>query len=116
MADERDLIPRAEREHATFAGMWFATVTLPLPTSEVDPLYVILPDIDLDTAWKCVRWMPRFIVSAVNVAEGAQAAHVGGVAEAAHNVLLAQRSLPVVGSEALLIFDNRQNPWVVAWL
>jgi hypothetical protein len=96
--------------------MWYATVTRPAPVVETDPLYVIIPDWDPKHKWGPCLWQPKVTRYDANVAEPADPAHVGGGAEAAHIVQLARRIMPVVGSIALVLFDNRQNLWVVQWL
>lgn len=51
-----------------------------------DPLPVILPDFDADITWGPCRWQSR---------------------DAA--------TLPNKGDTCLVIFDNRREPWIVAW-
>lgn len=116
MANVRDLIPKSERNHASFAGFWWSYVTTPVPVLETDPLWVIIPDVDLLTKWGPCLWSPKPTRYDANVAEGTDAAHVAGAAEAAHMVQLARRVMPVMNTMCLTVFDNRQNLWVIQWL
>lgn len=85
MALLSDLIDRRTKEHLVLSsGQWYAKVTIPIPIEISDNLFVIIPEISLDIKWGPCRWNPRVL------------------------------TLPVEGSEALVIFDNRQQPWVVA--
>lgn len=65
---------------------FFGQVVAPAPASFASPLNVLLPDIDNTTPWSLGRW-PQ-----------------------SHGT-----TLPTVGTTCLVAFDNRRNPWVVAW-
>lgn len=106
MTDIRELIPVDQRDHAVVQGMWYAKIVAPVPVLETDYMYVVIPDIDNDVVWGPCRWQPRSKKSLVNVAEGV---------EAAHNINLMIPDPPAAGREALVMFDNRQHPWVVTW-
>ena len=105
MADVADLIPLDERVHRQIIGNWFATFGR-TPTSLTDPAYMIIPDIDPYSLWGPCYWMPRCYNQDVNVAEGAESAHM---------ITRALTRLPVAGDFALVAFDNRRLPWVVTW-
>jgi hypothetical protein len=115
MSDVRELIDPHIRNRQTIAGLWYGLVTKPAPLLETSPLFVVIPDIDKNTRWGPCFWSPNVTKVMANVAEGASSAHVGGVAEPAHNIEIARIVLPVVGSECMVLFDNRQNLWVVQW-
>lgn len=55
------------------------------PASLADPATIIVPDYDETLHWSNVRWQARGAV------------------------------LPVKGDECLITFDNRNQPWVIAW-
>jgi hypothetical protein len=115
MSDLNELIDSQVRNHQTIAGLWYGVVTKPAPIAEDSDLFVIIPDIDKNTKWGPCFWSPRVTKIMANVAEPASSAHVGGVAEPAHNIEIARIILPVLKNKCLLLFDNRQNPWVVEW-
>lgn len=64
---------------------WFGTVSV-APADLTDFVTVILPEYDSDLQWGPCRWQSRDATS-----------------------------LPAIGDECLVMFDNRKNPWVVAW-
>ncbi len=92
MAKLSDLISRTGADEA-FSGMgsaiWYATVIAPAPANVNSPLYVDIPDISFfgETKWGPCRWNKN---------------------------MLPASGLPQIGDEVLVIFDNRQHPWVVA--
>ena len=54
--------------------------------SLADPVEVILPDFDSDMRWGPCLWQSRDPIS-----------------------------LPLRGDKCLVVFDNRMNPWILAW-
>lgn len=89
MAKVNDLVSKQHLDQdqgAQGAQVWYATVVGPAPAAAGDDLYVEIPEIMMEIKFGPCYW---------NAGAGT--------------------SLPVVGSEALVIFDNRQQPWVVAW-
>lgn len=91
MATLSDLSSKQGHEQALAgvgANAWFARVVEPAPASANDDLFVDIPEISIlgKVKWSC-RWNAS---------------------------LLIPPSLPQAGDEVLVIFDNRQQPWVVA--
>ena len=89
-----DLITRGALESETAgmgANMWFGTVAAPVPATMNDPLYVDIPDVSFTGQ---VRWGPCRWDSKIYALTG--------------------MTLPILGDEVLIAFDNRQQPWVVA--
>jgi hypothetical protein len=89
-----DLLTREGMDNETAgigAGMWFATVTKPALLAVTDPLYVDIPEMSIlgQVKWGPCRWNSKLYG-------------------------LTGMTLPVVGTEVLVAFDNRQQPWVVA--
>lgn len=76
------------------------------PDSVTQLLTVILPDFSKGVKWPRCKWMPRYEIAQVNVAEGI---------EAAHNVPIPQILFPSRGDECLCVFDNYKELWVVMW-
>ena len=104
--DARALKDQRERQHHTIQGMWYAMVVGPAPLLTTDPLYVVIPDTDPNTKWQAY-WSPKPKLLTINVAQGAELANEFDVTEL---------DLPTVGSECLVVFDNRQNLWVIQWI
>src|SRR5215831_2940818 len=94
MATINDLVTRKgveEQVQGVGAVAWYGTVVAPAPTAYNAPLWVDIPDM----SWLGqVKWGPCFWSSG----------------------LIAQPPVqyPHVGSPVLVIFDNRNQPWVVA--
>jgi hypothetical protein len=65
--------------------LWYGTVAETV-TALDDDLLVILPDFDPRHLWGPCKWQSRDAVS-----------------------------LPSKGDECVVAFDNRNNPWVLAW-
>lgn len=65
--------------------VWYAIIARSI-LDENGPAYVILPDYSMDFRWGPCRWQARGSVT-----------------------------FPQIGDEALVMFDNRMNPWVIAW-
>lgn len=57
------------------------------PTALSDTVYVVLPSFDTNLKWGPCKWMPR-----------------GNTID-----------LPNRGDECLVVFDETQTPWIVAW-
>ncbi len=106
MSDSRELLDAFDKATVSIAGMWYAQVCQPLPVTEIGDLYVIIPEIDPDTFWGPVFWQPRVTLVPTDVSESPESTNL---------VDVGQVQLPVIGSECLVIFDNRQNVWVVMW-
>lgn len=66
-------------------GNWYGTFAAAV-TDIANMAYVILPDYDENIIWGPCRWQSRDEIS-----------------------------LPAKGDECLVEFDNRNQPWVVAW-
>jgi hypothetical protein len=64
---------------------WFGTVHS-APADLSDRMSVVVPDFDPGFVWTECRWMPRDAVS-----------------------------LPAKGDACVVVFDNRIQPWVLAW-
>jgi hypothetical protein len=95
LAKINDLISRAGADNGQAgvgANIWFGTVMPPAPATLGDNLYVDIPDISFISQVKFgpCRWDKHMLP----VVAGVQA-------------------LPQVDDEVLVIFDNRQQPWVV---
>lgn len=91
MAQLRDLISRDGVDEATDgigASSWYATVLSPLPANLTDDLYVRIPDVSFVND---VKWGPI---------PSARWKRLGTV--------------PTLNQEVLVVFDNRQQPWVIA--
>lgn len=73
------------------ANMWFGTVASPAPVAVTSPLYVDITDISIygQVKWGPCRWNSKLYG-------------------------LTGMTLPILGDEVLIAFDNRQQPWVVA--
>ncbi len=106
MSDHRELLDAFDSPTVGIAGMWYAQVCAPLPATELGDLYVIIPDIDGNTQWGPCFWQPRSTFLTIDVAQDLETPNPFDVAAI---------KLPIVGSECLVIFDNRQHLWVVAW-
>lgn len=106
MSDVRDLLEDTVRNRQSIAGMWYGLVTAPAPLLETDPVYVIVPDIDHNTKFGPCFWSPRATKTLIDVSQAPEAVNI---------IEFATIKLPIVGSECLVIFDNRQNTWVVEW-
>jgi hypothetical protein len=65
---------------------WVGAFVPPIPNSFDDLAYVIIPDLDSQLKVGPCRWQARDTVT-----------------------------LPASGDEALVVFDNDNSPWVVAW-
>jgi hypothetical protein len=94
MARLSDLLTRAGMDSETAgvgAAIWHGRVADPEPASVSDSLFVDIPDISIHGKVKFgpCRWNNRLYG-------------------------LTGMSLPATGDEVLVIFDNRQQPWVVA--
>lgn len=87
------------------------------PSTLADKVWIIIPDFEEAMKWGPCRWMPRYqVVVSIDLAEPAQIAHVGGVAEAPHIITnMAKLLLPKIGDECLVQFDNRRTPWIISW-
>lgn len=86
MARIKDLVSRdgaIDNQLGVGASTWYAEVTAPVPTIPGDDLYVTIPELNFDRAykWGPVKW--------------------GG------------RKVPPLGSGLLVTFDNRQQLWAV---
>lgn len=112
MSDSKELMDVAVKNRSTIAGMWYGLVCAPLPANEDGELFVIIPDIDPDTRWGPCFWSNRSFKIMVDVAETAD---TGLDTEPPHLIEIARVKLPTIGSECLVIFDNRQNIWVAQW-
>jgi hypothetical protein len=64
---------------------WYATITRSA-TDISDLVPVVIPEFDAQLEWGPCRWQSRDATS-----------------------------LPRKGDSALVIFDNRRNPWIAAW-
>lgn len=108
MADSRELIPVAQRRGAQtiLKDALFAVIAQPVPLSDTDSVFVVVPELDLNSKFGPCHWQPRITNQTINVAQGA---------EAADNFVVGRLVLPALGDEALVVFDNRRNPWVVMW-
>ncbi len=106
MSDVRELMDHKIRHGQTIAGFWYATVTGPLPLDENDELYVIINDIDPNTKFGPCHWTAHVTEYIVDVSQAPEAVNL---------ITTAQVKLPVIGSECLVLFDNRQNVWVAQW-
>jgi len=81
-----DLIPEAQKHgKAVMQGTW-AGIVASNPAGFDKQIYVIIPDISRDHKWGPCNW------------------------QAKDNV-----TLPQVGDQALVVFDNRRAPWVTAF-
>jgi hypothetical protein len=94
MARLDDLITRdgLDNELTGVGGaMWHGTVAHPAPTSVSDPLFVDIPDISIlgEVKFGPCKWNNRLYG-------------------------LTGMALPITGDEVLVVFDNRQQAWVVA--
>lgn len=83
MATVDDLIPEAEKSGPALSGNWYGYLVDPIPIGITDECYFVLPDIDPNIKWGPARWPKQAL------------------------------SIMAVNREVLVIFDNRQNPWVV---
>src|SRR5215469_9714578 len=84
MATINDLIsaPAAEQSlNGLGANSWFATVAAPVPPTINDPLYVIIPDLNMGVEYK---WGP---------------------------IKWSSRTAPNLGDPVLVVFDNRHQIW-----
>jgi len=86
----KDLISRpgvGDEVGGVISGPWYGVVIAPAPTAVLGKLWVDIPDISYlgQVKWQCY-WSRN---------------------------LLPSGTMPVVGSPVLVIFDNRQQPWVV---
>jgi hypothetical protein len=64
---------------------WYAKITQGA-TDLTDLVRIVIPEFDPELEWGPCRWQSRD-----------------------------STSLPAAGDEALVVFDNRRNPWIVAW-
>lgn len=71
--------------NATDLGPSYGVIAMDA-TDVADLLPVILPDFDETITWGPCRWQSRDATS-----------------------------LPAMGDSCLVVFDNQQNPWIVAW-
>ena len=85
MATLNQLIPESIRRHESDDGPMYGQFAT-APGSITEKVYVIIPDLDVYTKFGPCWWQTRDAVS-----------------------------LPNVGDKCLVIFDNRQYPWVIAW-
>jgi len=104
--DVRDLIPDTERYHVGFAGMWYGYVSRAPADDITGELWVIVPDIDVNTEWGPCYWAPRIIKHTFTVSQPP---------EPTLTIDATQEVLPTAGASCLVIFDNRQNVWVAQW-
>lgn len=86
MATITDLIPEAQKHgKAVMQGTWYGIIAA-TPAGFDKKVYVIIPDISKDHKWGPCNWMAKDNVT-----------------------------LPQIGDQALIIFDNRRAPWVAAF-
>lgn len=69
----------------SIVGNWYAVVAKTV-TDLSESVYVVIPDFDPDLQFGPCRWQSRDATS-----------------------------LPARGDEALVVFDNKRRPWVIAW-
>lgn len=70
---------------SVYSTAWYGKIAK-APTDITDTLEIVLPDFDEQLRWGPCRWQSRDDVS-----------------------------LPKRGDSCLVLFDNRNKPWVVAW-
>jgi hypothetical protein len=76
---------KAENKPLIDYGPWFAFFSHDVQDL-ADYAYVIIPEFDEKLVWGPCRWQERDATS-----------------------------LPTVGDRAIIMFDNRRSPWVIAW-
>jgi hypothetical protein len=108
--DLRDLIPDSQKPNSSLgaSGMWHGRVVEPVPfyPNMSAPLFFVIHDLEPNTVWNTIHWQLRTSDNLVNLAESG---------EIIREVRIAVPVWPIVGSEVLVTFDNRQHWWVVAW-
>lgn len=65
--------------------LWYGKITADA-ADFTDLVPVVIPEFDAQLEWGPCRWQSRDATS-----------------------------MPVAGNECLVAFDNRRNPWIVAW-
>lgn len=70
------------------SGPWYALVISPAPLSDTDDLWVKIPDLAIEMKWGPCKW----------------------------SLATPTATLPQIGDDVLVIFDNRQQPWAVMWV
>lgn len=107
MTDIKDILALQQPPSAQIVpGFWIAKVTRPVPVSETQKMYVTIPDISVRTKWGPCHWTPRSTQATINVAESG---------EPVNNITVMIRVLPALNDPALVVFDNKGNPWVVSY-
>ena len=80
-------------EHRT---LWFGTIAEDV-ANDSEMAFVILPEFSEKLKWGPCRWMPR--TEMTGIGPGTAAAVVK----------------PLKGDECIVAFDNRRQPWILAW-